>query len=241
MSDPAGMRIARNIRPLIAATECLNTELRAWNQPVADASAGIAAAYEMSLMYGEHTWGGSIGWLKNGNSAFFGFGDAFRQERASGRYQRIEESWDEHTAYIEQARDITGPLLDSNLQALARAVAADGPRVVVFNPLPWARDGIVRAGSTAFIARDVPALGYRTFRADALPAAAGNLAADPGTATMENDVFTAVLDPRRGVIRSLIDKRSGRELVDSNSDFGLGQYLYERFDQVRSGVTSARI
>ena len=51
MSDPAGMKIARNIRPLIAATECLNTELRAWNQPVADASASIAAAYEMSLMY----------------------------------------------------------------------------------------------------------------------------------------------------------------------------------------------
>ena len=45
---------------------------------------------------------------------------------------------------------------------------------------------------------------------------------------MENDVFTAVLDPQRGVIRSLIDKRSGRELVDTNSDFGLGQYLYER-------------
>jgi hypothetical protein len=51
MSDPAGMKIARNIRPLIAATECLNTELRAWNQPVADASASIAAAYEKSLMY----------------------------------------------------------------------------------------------------------------------------------------------------------------------------------------------
>ena len=123
MSDPAGMKIARNIRPLIAATECLNTELRAWNQPVADASAGIAAAYEKSLMYGEHTWGGSIGWL----DSKFGFGDAFWQERASGRYQRIEESWDEHTAYIEQARDMTGPLLTSNLQALAQAVSRRRP------------------------------------------------------------------------------------------------------------------
>jgi hypothetical protein len=236
MSDPAGMKIARNIRPLIAATECLNTELRAWNQPVADASASIAAAYEMSLMYGEHTWGGSIAWL----DSKFGFGDSFWQERASGRFQRIEESWDEHTAYIEQARDMTGPLLTSNLQVLARAVSADGPRVVVFNPLPWPRDGVVRCGTNEFIARDVPPLGYRTFRADALPTAAGKLAADPGTATMENDVFTAVLDPRRGVIRSLIDKRSGRELVDTNSDFGLGQYLYERFDygQVWSFIRS---
>ena len=125
MSDPAGMKIARNIRPLIAATECLNTELRAWNQPVADASASIAAAYEKSLMYGEHTWGGSIAWL----DSKFGFGDSFWQERASGRYKRIEESWDEHTAYIEQARY---PLL---------AAAADTTAIPP-HPLPPTREGL---------------------------------------------------------------------------------------------------
>ena len=31
-------------------------------------------------------------------------------------------------------------------------------------------------------------------------------------------------------VTSLVDKRSGRELVDAASEYGLGQYVYERFD-----------
>jgi len=39
-----------------------------------------------------------------------------------------------------------------------------------------------------------------------------------------------VLDPARGAIASLIDKRTGRELVDRSAPQSFGQYLYERFD-----------
>jgi hypothetical protein len=41
-------------------------------------------------------------------------------------------------------------------------------------------------------------------------------------------------------VRSLIDKRSGRELVDADAPQGFGQYLYERFDrdQVQAFVKS---
>lgn len=231
MSDPAGMKIVRNVRPMIAATELLNTQLRAWNQSVPDPAAQIATAYEQSLMYGEHTWGGSIGWLHGR----FGFGEEFAKERAAGRFKRIEESWDEHTAYAEKMRDVISPVLATNLQALAQAVDVPGPRVVVFNPLPWKRDGIVKIGATEILARDVPASGYRTLELGRLPeiggkVAGGKLAANERNATIENDTFAAALDPRRGVIRSLVDKRTGRELVDADSPVGLGQYLYERFD-----------
>ena len=37
------------------------------------------------------------------------------------------------------------------------------------------------------------------------------------------------LIPERGAIASLIDKRSGRELVDGESEHGFGQYLHEQF------------
>ena len=47
---------------------------------------------------------------------------------------------------------------------------------------------------------------------------------------MENPFFKAALDPGRGSIRSLVDKKSGRELVDTTAPHGFGQYLYERFD-----------
>ncbi len=56
------------------------------------------------------------------------------------------------------------------------------------------------------------------------------LSADEKAATLESSAFKAVIDPARGVIRSLVDKRSGRDLLDSAGRYGFGQYLYERFD-----------
>lgn len=226
MSDPAGMRLARAIRPLLTAAEVLNTELRDWGVDIDSAAAPLAAAHEQSLLYGEHTWGGSIGWIKNKLS----FGAQFQQERAAGRFTRSEASWAEHTAYIEKACALAGPVMQANLNALAQA-AGKGPRIVVFNPLPWQRDGVVGSGADEFVARGVPPLGYKTYPVDALPKSKGELRADAKNGTLENDAFKVTLDPARGTIRSLLDKRSGRELIDSAAPQGFGQYLYERFDQ----------
>ncbi len=254
MSDPAGARLARNTRPLIAATEALNTELRGWGVAVAGVAPIISAAYEQSLLYGEHTWGGSIGWL----GGKFGFGEAFKQERAAGRFQRLESSWDEHTAYIQKARGLIDPALRENLKALALAVKADGPSIVVFNPIPWTRSGLVSVESSLtnltalrsvdggevlpvasrgtrleFTARDVPAMGYRTYAPAKADLAPSPLRADAGTATMESPFFKAVLDPARGAVRSLIDQRTRRELVDADAAPGFGAFLYERFDHTQ--------
>jgi hypothetical protein len=257
MSDPAGARIARNTRPLITLTESLNTQLRTWGLDVPVATPAVSAAYEKSLLYGEHTWGGSISWVDRKLS----YGEDFRKDRAKGRFQRSEASWDEHTGYIEAARNLITPVLEQNLRALAQAVNADGWRIVVYNPLPWKRDGLASVGwdgpavaalkpvdgdevlpveSTSgrlhFVARDLPPMGYRTYVPAKADRKSSGLAADAKAATVESPFFEATLDSKRGVVRSLIDQRSGRELVDSASPVGLGQYLYERFDrnQVRS-------
>ena len=188
MSDPAGAKLARNTRPLIAATEVLNAQLRGWGVEAPNDASAIGEAYEQSLLYGEHTWGGAIYWINNTLS----FGQAFQKERAAGRFDRLEASWDEHTAYIKKAHEIIMPALAMDLQALARAVKADGRRVVVYNPLPWKRTGLVSveaagfapaaltpldgrevaaveisAGRLSFVACDIPPLGYRTYVADA--------------------------------------------------------------------------
>ena len=255
MCDPAGAKLARNIRPGIAVTESLAAQLDAWGVKRPDIAATIAAAYEKSLLYGEHTWGGALYWITPyGKAVKWGYGDVWKTDRAAGRFQRLEESWAEHTAYIEAARDLIAPVLEKNLQALARNTSAGGKRFVVYNPLPWKRDGVVsvkcdatfaavkpadgggvlpvesRGGEMRFAARDVPAMGYRTY----VPVQAGlappRLAGDAKSATIESPFFKAVLDPARGAIRSLTDKRTGRELVDAAAPHGFGQYLYERFD-----------
>jgi len=262
MANPDGMALARNLRPAIAATDFLATELHAWRASAPDTTATLAAAYEKSLLYSEHTWGGAFWWIYG--KYILKFGEEWEQERAAGKFQRIESSWDEHTAYIQSARDLIRPALEGELHSLAQAVKVSGRRIVVFNPLPWSRSGMVAAvvkgplgpltevgtgrripiertgdNGLRFLAREVPAGGYKTFTLPDSPKPERPPATPfPASHVIENKFFRVTLDPARGTVQSLIDRRSGRELVDASAPQGFGQYLYERFDkdQVQSFV-----
>ncbi len=262
MADPRGASLARNLRPALASTETLNTHLAAWGASASDLGAVIADAYEQSLLYGEHTWGGAYWWIYGKYE--LKFGDAWRAERAAVKFARIESSWAEHTAYIERVRDLVTPALTAEMRALAGAVNLSGPRIVVFNPLPWKRDGVVtvslpvmpesltdvatgkavaiddhEGGNVRFVAGDLPPNGYKTF---ALTAGSPvHPSSAPLTAqgdSLENQFFKLTFDPSRGVVASWLDKRTGQELVEANAPQGFGQYLYERFsrDQVQGFV-----
>ncbi|MBI4889986.1 MAG: hypothetical protein HY821_05120, partial [Acidobacteria bacterium] len=238
MSQPVATRRARNERPRIAALNSLDTLLRAWGAdpgPRPD----IALAYEKSLLYGEHTWGM--------DSKRYGeriYGDEWRQAEAAGRFRVMEESWDEHAAYTRAVAEITVPNMSRDLAALAAQVKPAGLRVVVFNPLPWARNGSVEVETAAaglqdaetrqsvpvqrigtrlrFIARDVPPLGYKTY----IPGASATASPpDAPENVIENSRFRVTLDPQQGAIRSIYEKSTARELVAP----GFGQYLYQRF------------
>ncbi|MEN6575049.1 MAG: hypothetical protein ABFD90_01810, partial [Phycisphaerales bacterium] len=266
MCDPAGARIARNLRPAIGCVESLTTLLQIWGVATSetDCTRLVADAREKSLLYGEHTWGGALSWItKYGNETKWDYGDVWKADLAAGRFSKLEASWAEHTGYIERARDEIVPLVEGTVRVLAERVGPEGRRIVVFNPLPWRRSGIVRVKSVGpslaavqpadggpavpvapdgnglcFLARDIPAMGYRVF----IPTEAGStgvdLRSDPQTGIIENEHLRITLDPARGGIRSVVDKRTGRELADPRSDYVLGQYLYERFnaDQVAAYV-----
>lgn len=272
MCDPAGAKVARHIRPAIAITEGLHSQLKLWGMKPAAVAPGIAAAYEKSLLYGEHTWGGALSWVtKYSGNVEFEYGDKWRADQAGGRFKRIEDSWDEHSSYIYAARALIQPLLQTNLHYLACAVRIAGKRIAVYNPLPWKRGGLVEvedaqpdydfvqpldtvqepsasgtgtsdptvnnsmvpvswAGrSGTFIANDIPAMGYRTFiaaKTAKTPAAARQSASN----ILENGFFRLTLDTSNCCVSSIIDKASGRELVESSAAKGFGQYLYQRFD-----------
>ncbi|MCX6873293.1 MAG: hypothetical protein NTW21_05715 [Verrucomicrobia bacterium] len=213
MCDPGGMRSAHNIGPLMPAVEVLNTQLRTWGITVADPAKELARAYEQSLLYNEHTFGGA--------ASVDSYNDKTPPANAD-----LEASWEDKTDYIRTAAKITTSLLDANLAALAQAVNLAGPRVVVYNPLPWVRFGVVEVPGGRLLAKDIPPCGYKTF-----PSGLSNDLEKSGGTALENEFFKVTLDAARGTIASLVDKRSGREWVDGAAAQGLGQYLNERFDK----------
>ena len=93
--------MARNTRPLIAATEALNTQVRAWGVAVPTRRPRSRRPTSRAC-FTASTPGAA---RSAGFSNRFAFGEDFEKERAAGRFARIEGSWDEHTAYISRPRD----------------------------------------------------------------------------------------------------------------------------------------
>ncbi|GAA3240142.1 glycoside hydrolase family 38 C-terminal domain-containing protein [Dactylosporangium siamense] len=74
-------------------------------------------------------------------------------------------------------------------------------------------DGTVAAADVVFRAADVPALGYRAWPLTEAGAAAG-WSEVGGTPVIENEVYRVTVDPARGgCVSSLVDLRTGRELL----------------------------
>jgi alpha-mannosidase len=275
MSMPIETSLARQVRPDIASLESLNTLLDCWGVKAPPVKDRLAAAYEESFLYSEHTWGVS--------SRFYSprlYREKWMEAEAAGKYKYAEESWKEHGDYIRNAGDAE-PALGENAFALAKAVNVPGPRIVVYNPLPWARTitsyiqradavegppwygplrvpkkymvgwrdaatgktlpmGLWSGDVLPMTASDVPAMGYRIYvpvgpqKPNAVPKSkAPKVGANtkPVPAIVDSPFFRVEFDTLRGGIKSIVDKRTGRELVDRKSEYALGQYLYERFDK----------
>ena len=82
------------------------------------------------------------------------------------------------------------------------------------------------ARELSFRAEHVPAVGYRAYRLQprcAQPAFASGVSAS--TTTLENDCYRLEIDAQAGVVCSLLDKETGRELVDARARHPFGALL----------------
>lgn len=233
MSDPGGTKLSRNIQPLLTGSEILHTQLNSWGiRHVPLIADSVAVAYEKINLYGEHTWGGA--------PSIDEYGDAFKKIPPE-KYADLEASWEDKTDYIRAAARITKKIEADNLRLLAQNAKHDKPAVIVYNPLPWKRSGVVEIDGQKIFARDVPSCGYKIFPVGATAsnengaASTGNRAVSnengqaSGNNSIENEYFKITIDPARASIISLFDKKNHREWVDGSSAYGLGQYLNERF------------
>jgi hypothetical protein len=79
-------------------------------------------------------------------------------------------------------------------------------------------------------------MGYRTYVPveDVKENAQDNLIFDQKSSLLENEFVRCIVDPKRGSLVSLLDKRTGVEMVNGQSEFGFGQYVYERFSKANT-------
>jgi hypothetical protein len=140
-SSPNAMKTLANVRPKLVALEALRTLDMAWGIQFQHVPDAIAAGYDSSLRWTEHTWG-----LANQHFVPGLHGESFSQAYAAGlppNYQHMLASWKEHDQFASRIEDNIAPKLEAELHTLAENVSVAGLRIVVFNPLPWSRDGVV--------------------------------------------------------------------------------------------------
>ncbi len=98
----------------------------------------VRDAYENTLLFGEHTWGPDVA-----RYAGYSYGDEWKKKLAAGQYRFLLEGFNQKRAYAHRAAELVEPAIRQRMAALAAAVDVPGRRIVVFNPLPWTRDGAV--------------------------------------------------------------------------------------------------
>ncbi|WP_166670660.1 glycoside hydrolase family 38 C-terminal domain-containing protein [Olivibacter sp. XZL3] len=257
MSMPREVKDSRRVSKDLFALESLNTLYNIWSSKGYNISNLLTEAYTNNLLFDEHTFGMAMSHGKNGT---WSYGDEFKIQRAKGVYDDIEKSWKEKADRVFSADKMVTPSLNRQLRELAQEVNVEGKRIFVYNSLPWKRSGLVtikghsssNPGTAVkdvetgeiipvsneknilqFVAKDIPASGYRNYiLTDEVPLDSGNeFLINESTNTIENEYVKIQFDPIKGSISSILEKKSGREMVDKKSEYGFGQYLYERFSK----------
>jgi alpha-mannosidase len=235
----------------------------------------IAAAYDDMLLYDEHTWGKSyqvgasqdLAWNEKSRYAYRAAAltesvlDTGLDRLASS--VRLEEDSRHVVVFnpLSFARsDVVrlegflpdAPLalvdVESGLTVPHQLVEIDSPQA----PLPHAAGRYARGQfqpadrhDLVFQARDVPPLGYRSYRieprseeasqASGIEEVSQTSGIEVGEYSLENRFFRLALDPHTGAVTSLFDRELDRELVDIQAAHQLNQLVVR---QSQSGNTA---
>ena len=257
MSMPKEIKISRTIKKEIFTLDMLNAELNLWKSVKNDISPLIKKSVENSLLFDEHTFGLA---MSHGHSGYWCYGDQFKKLKTENVFDPIEFSWKEKALRIIDAERIIRPGLNDKIRELATSVNAEEAHITVYNPLPWKRDGLVTlqiysgnlknatslkdistgdvidltnmGNVVRFIAKDVPAMGYKSYLpVEGKEISKSDLQLKKDQDVIENEYFKITIDRINGGLGSVIDKRSGLEMVKSGSEYLFGGYVYERFSR----------
>ncbi len=197
--------------------------------------AELENAWNNILLFAEHTWGA-------GNSI------SQPDSEEAVRQLAVKDN------YANQAHFEIADLRERALSQLARGIHVPGGTLIVFNPLNWTRDALMQMDlpmherlvdltthrdvpvevmwdkenflHLRFLARNLPAVGYKCYAIEQAPEAQPARAPVSGNPVIENRYYRITVDSASGAVKSIFDKQLQKELVSTSSPYAFGQYLY---------------
>lgn len=236
---------ARAVQGRLAATEgMLAMEVALGGEPAEALRNDLEEARDALLFYGEHTFGAaeSIRDPLCENQVMQWY------EKAAYAWEAVKRSAGLHDAALERLPVVLERAENPRLIVINTLGHARSGVVEVFadhellpidrrfrivdetgRALPFQRIRSRVEGSTwAIFAHDVPAFGWRTYRVDVDRATAPDPAPTPRPATaLSNAHYELALDAETGTLARLVDRATGRQLVDPASSWGFGAPIYE--------------
>jgi len=215
----------------------------------------IRASHAMSMLYDEHTWGAynSIDepwselargqWAEKSRFAYEARETSRTLlRRGSEALAKLVGADSEHEFLV--FNPLSWPRTD-----VVRVTLPAGPlreakgKLRVIDRRTGSPAKFQTAGDDAILvlAPNVPSLGYTVFVVKPEPAAAPAAASPAGPAgatgrTIENRYYRITVDPKTGGLSSILDKETGRELVDKSCPWPLNAYVYEQPEGGRAAV-----
>jgi hypothetical protein len=225
----------------------------------ADASAAVAAVYDKLGLFDEHTWGaanpwhdhedgfdsGGLQWARKCELAYSAADDAEDLRHAGARrlgaglgppagalasYLVVNPGPATRTDTVTAFLPASTVPLDAGIAVVDARTGATMPhheelvRPQEWPTRPYGRRLVLTVG-------DVPGCG--AVRLDVVAGDGPAPVTDLGlVGTVDNEFYRVDYDLRGGVIRSLFDKRAGRELVNDTAYAGMNQYVYDRYSTI---------
>jgi alpha-mannosidase len=247
-SDAAYTAIHRENQHRIATSEVLGSAVSALDSRVHADKFQLEDAWRNELLYDEHTWtyvGATTQPEHHQSEDQIALKEARVVRARDDISESIQRGWAQLEALVKPKENsiaifnsLNWPrngLIETDLPVDAKIVDPESGSDVPFEIL-WKGKGISLPGfgpgniRVRFVAANVPAVGYKLYTiksAGSSDAMANGTTASPISGkAIENQFYRIVIDPSSGAIASVFDKQLGRELVDQNSPYKFGSYLY---------------
>jgi Glycosyl hydrolases family 38 N-terminal domain/Glycosyl hydrolases family 38 C-terminal domain len=246
----------RRAQNLVRAGETVHllADLRSGEpHPVRDTVDGI---YDKTGLFDEHTWGaanpwhdhehgansGGLQWARKSEFAHQAYDDA--QDLVHAAVRRLGAalvpspdglaSLAVHNTTGHPRTDLVQVFVPESVVNVAGSLTAVDARTGAQVPTRLtAKEGWLQAASprgwlVEFVATDVPAMGWARYDLVAIDERA--VAVERTEAfRLSNEFFEVTYDPKQALISSIVDLRTGRELVNPEALAGVNEYIYDTY------------